>query len=168
MAEIITFRPTPEAQEILSQVKEEGTNVSRYINNLILTNGRGAADTQNTVHFTFIPEENEELYHSPKYTVPEMLMLYSRPLGQLSARAYSSFLEALKQNGLGYHYFQITADLTVGFVAVNREEASIQFARYYILDKETKEYIRTSLPLPLVRYAPGEKTIIIITKENTL
>ena len=63
MAEIITFRPTPEVQEILNKVKEEGSSVGKYINNSIVLASSGSAGSY-TTRFLFYPEDSEVIHFS--------------------------------------------------------------------------------------------------------
>ena len=55
MAEVITFRPTADAQEILARVKSEGGNISKFLNNLILSKGNGKNVSW---LFSYFPENN--------------------------------------------------------------------------------------------------------------
>lgn len=169
MAEIITFRPTPEVQEILSRAKEEGANVSKYINNLILSSTEGK--TSHTTLFSFYPEESRELYYNPEETkipLAQAVSTYSVPIGTLSARRYRDFKIALYNCGMDLFHFKIDDDNGFNVIAVSREEATVEFGRYFIKDKETREYVRTMLPLPQIRYDINYNTVIVIRKEPEL
>ena len=159
MAEVITFRPAPETQDILARVKAEGGNISKFLNNLILSKGNGRSVSW---LFSFFPEDNNAAL---RQMGRENILTYTAPIGILSARRYKEFVGVLKQEGMDYFYFRIDDDHTIGIVAANREEASIQFAQYYTYDRQTKEYDRTSIPLPQVRYHIASRTVVIITSE---
>lgn len=170
MAEIITFRPTPEVQEILNKVKEEGSSVGKYINNSIVLASSGSAGSY-TTRFLFYPEDSEVIHFSQVNTgmpLSQSVAAYSVPVGQLSAKAYSDFKITLMNCGMEYFYFRLNADHVVGIISTSREEASIEFSKYFIQDPESKEYARTMLPLPQVRYDRRAKTVIVITKEPEL
>lgn len=159
MAEVITFRPTADAQEILARVKSEGGNISKFLNNLILSKGNGRNVSW---LFSYFPEDNNAKLQQMGR---DNILMYTAPIGTLSARRYKEFVGVLKQEGMDYFYFRIDDDHTIGIVAANREEASIQFAQYYTYDRQTKEYDRTSIPLPQVRYHIASRTVVIITSE---
>ena len=170
MAEIVTFRPTPEVQEILNRAKEEGTSVGKYINNSIVSASSGSLGSY-TTRFCFYPEEAETIHFAQVNTgmpLAQSVAAYSVPVGQLSAKAYSDFKITLRNCGLEYFYFRLNADHVVGIVSTSREEASVEFAKYFILDPETKEYARTMLPLPQVRYDRRAHAAIVVTKEPEL
>ena len=169
MAEIITFRPTPEVQEILTRVKEEGTNVSKYINQIILQASQGKES--HTTLFSFYPEESERMHYDPEDTkmpLTQAISQYSVPIGALSARRYSDFKIAAHNCGMSLYHFKLDADNGFNILAVNPEEASAEFGRYFIRDPKTKEYMRTMLPLPQIRYDATYKTIIVVRKEPEL
>ena len=159
MAEVITFRPTADAQEILARVKSEGGNISKFLNNLILSKGNGRNVSW---LFSYFPEDNNAKLQQMGR---DNILMYTAPIGTLSARRYKEFVGVLKREGMDYFYFRIDDDHTIGIVAANREEASIQFAQYYTYDRQTKEYDRTSIPLPQVRYHIASRTVVIITSE---
>lgn len=167
MAEVITFRPTPETQDILAGVKAEGGNISKFINKQILS-GQGGAERGFSQLFSFFPEENGDYFNpdSTGVSTRESVAMYTVPIGALSARRYKEFIGVLKSEGMDYFYFRIDDDHTVGIVAVNRNEASIELAKYYNYDRKTKEYDRTSIPLPQVRYHLASHTVVIITCES--
>ena len=159
MAEVITFRPTADAQEILARVKSEGGNISKFLNNLILSKGSGKNVSW---LFSYFPEDNNtELQQMGR----DNILMHTAPIGTLSARRYKEFVGVLHREEMDYFYFRIDDDHTIGIVAANREEASIQFAQYYTYDRQTKEYDRTSIPLPQVRYHIASRTVVIITSE---
>lgn len=161
MAEVITFRPTPETQDILARVKAEGGNISKFINNMVLSSQKGN-NGRFSFLFSFFPERNHGFFEEMNR---EAIITCTVPIGILSARRYKEFISVLKSEGVDYFYFRIDKDHTIGIVAANREEASIQFAQYYTYDRETKEYDRTSTPLPQVRYHVASRTAVIITAE---
>ena len=159
MAEVITFRPTADAQEILARVKSEGGNISKFLNNLILSKGNGRNVSW---LFSYFPEDNNTKL---QLMGRDSILMHTAPIGILSARRYKEFVGVLHREGMDYFYFRIDDDHTIGIVAANREEASIQFAQYYTYDRQTKEYDRTSIPLPQVRYHIASRTVVIITSE---
>lgn len=169
MAEIITFRPTPEVQEILSKVKEEGSSVGKYINNSIVAASSGSAGEYSTrISFYHAQSEDENPFSYGADTDLQAIASSSVPVGQLPAKRYSEFKEALKGCGMEYFYFRLNPDHVVGIISTSREEASIEFSKYFIQDPETKEYVRTMLPLPQIRYDSRLNAAIVITKEPEL
>lgn len=171
MAEIITFRPTPEASEVLDRIKAEGGNVSKYLNELLAPTtiaGRSAY----TYLYSYYPEpvKGSKWYtQEPQLmTSASAVMLYTVPIGTLNARRYKEFQNVLSAEGMQYHYFRIDENHTLGIVAPNREEASIEFAKYYTYDPKTKTYDRTSRPLPQVRYDPSSHTVVVIIAEKNV
>lgn len=158
-----SFRATPEAQEVLDRIKDEGTNISAYINNLIVTGGTG--NRQTIFRMLYIPEENKALYRGI-IGPGRSAIADSVPVGQLSARRCREYLDVLAENGMQHHYFRIDDDHHLGIISHCREAASEEFARYYIQDAKTKEYVRTSLPLPSTRYDAVTGTVIMIVPES--
>ena len=65
---------------------------------------------------------------------------------------------------MDYYRFKIDEDNYISIIAVNREEASVEFSRYY-MKAENKEYVRTSVPLPVYRFDVKNKVVIIIASE---
>lgn len=171
MAEIITFRPTPEASEVLDRIKAEGGNVSKYLNE-VLAPSTAAGSPAYTYLYSFYPEPEKEsrwnLVENPHMTSPISVMAFTRPIGSLNARRYKEFSDVLQEEGMEYHYFRIDENHTLGIVAPNREEASIEFAKYYTYDPKTKTYDRTSRPLPQVRYDPSSHTVVVIIAEKNV
>ena len=151
MDKIINFRPSSDAKNIIQRLKDEGTNISAFLNNLIVSNN-GKQGNQFTEILCY-PEAN---------AMSEMDARLATPVSNLNVRRYKEFLDVLASEGMRYHYFNIDADHSIGLIAVNREEASIQFAQYYTRDSATKEYARTLLPLPHVRYNTQLKTAYVI------
>lgn len=169
MAEIITFRPTPEVEEILSRVKEEGGNVSKYVNQTIMQSSEGKSSY--TTLFSFYPEESRDMYYNPEETglaLSQAVSTHSVPIGTLSARRYSDFKIALRNCGMDLYHFKLNADNGFNIIAVSREEATVELGRYFIRDPKTKEYTRTMLPLPQIRYDIAYKTVIVVRKEPEL
>lgn len=169
MAEIITFRPTPEVQEILSRAKEEGANISKYINNLITSSfsGDGSAHcTQFLFYAEGLKDEMPESYI--KIPVEQAVAAYSVPVGCLCMRRYKEFREVIQSNGMQQHFFKIDADNSFCIISTSREEASAEFGKYFIRDPKTKEYSRTMLPLPQIRYDIKNRIVIIVRKEPKL
>lgn len=160
---IINFRITPEAKEKLQAIKnlKKTTNVSSIINGLLIDYKENTS-SHNHVSIRTIPEVNLEIYTSDKIDIEQSVRLYSRSFSELSIKRHAEIKSILEKNGMGYFYFPINEELYVAIIACNKEEASIQFQKYYIYDKEEKRYIRTLLPLPQYRYDPTDKNIIII------
>lgn len=170
MAEITTFRPTPEVQEILSRVKEEGTNVSKYINNVILSAVSGAKAQYSTL-FCFYPEIEGKAPYPENYrelALQQYVAIYSLPVSALSARRYKEFRDVLRDCGMDQYYFRIDDDNTFSIISCSQEEASVEFGKYFIRDPKTKEYVRTILPLPQIRYDARNRTVIVVRKEPEL
>lgn len=157
MAEVITFRPSPEASEVLARIKDEGGNISKHLNKL-LTSEAGA---ELTTRITLYPEENISQYKDLKQAWRE-----STPIGMLSLSLYNKFVDTLKAQNMTFFYYNIDIDHTVGFIAANQVLANIQFRRYYTRDADTLVYTRTSAPLPSIRYDNKTRTIVVITREN--
>ena len=65
---------------------------------------------------------------------------------------------------MDYYRFKIDEDNYISIIAVSREEASVEFSRYY-MKSENKEYVRTSVPLPVYRFDVKNKVVIIIASE---
>lgn len=162
MKEIITFRPTPEVQEILSRAKEEGSNVSKYINTLILTAASGDK-AQYCTAFSFYPEWTEEEPMPEAYI--RLLNVCSTSVGSLPTRRYKEFMDVLRENGMDRYYFRLDADNVFCIISSSHEEAAVEFAKYFIRDPKTKEYSRTTLPLPQIRYDVQNRKVIVVRKE---
>lgn len=158
MAEIITFRPTPEVALILAEAKAEGGNISKYINDQLSYST--ARDKEGFFYrYSFYPE-------SAVLPANESILKLAAPIGTLNLRRYKEFRDVLLAEGLEYHYFRIDDDHTVGIVAPCPEEACIEFAKYYSYDFKTKTYGRTAIPLPQVRYETATRTVVVITAER--
>lgn len=155
MAGIITFRPTPEASEVLDRVKEEGANVSKYINELITQ----TSSETGRKHMQII-----SCYPDHAYTKTSV-MQETVPISRLSARRYKEFFDVLHEQGLSYFYFKVSDQLTFGIISTCHEEASIEFARYYAYDKKDDTFSRTSVPLPQIRYDVANRIAVVITTE---
>ena len=154
MAGVITFRPTPEAQELLDRVRDEGTNVSKYINSM-LTQGKAEGGEYTQIVSCY-----------PEHQYPGMSVVQNTvPISRLSAHKYREFLDTLYSQQLKYYYFKVSEQHTFGIIATCHEEASIEFARYYVLDKNDGSYSRTSVPLPQVRYDAANRVAVVITTE---
>lgn len=167
MAEITTFRPTPEVQEILARVKEEGTNVSKYINNLIVSAVSGGNDHYSTL-FCFYPENISYPEDYIKLPLRQAVAIYTLPVSSLSVRRYREFKDVLRECGMDQYYFRIDADNVFGIISCSQEEASVEFGRYFMRDPDTKEYVRTMLPLPQIRYDVKNRTVVVVRKEPEL
>lgn len=167
MAEIITFRPTAEALEVLERIKAEGGNISKHINSL-LSPSTPAERSAYTYLYSYYPEPDKDSKWnaSSLMSAADAAITYTVPIGSLNARRYKEFRDVLRAQGMEYHYFRIDDDHTLGIVAPCREEASIEFAKYYTYDPKTKTYDRTSRPLPQVRYDPTTRTAVVIIAEK--
>lgn len=168
MAEIVTFRPVPEVQDILSKIKEEGSSVGKYINNSIVSASSGSAGPCTIRISAYYMEGDMQTMVTSDALEAQRMVALSVPVGQLSARRYSEFKEALKGCGMEHFYFRLNADHVIGIISTSLEEASVEFSKYFIRDPETKEYVRTMLPLPQIRYEISQKAAIIVTKEPNL
>lgn len=162
MAEIVNFRPTAEAALIIARQKEEGTNVSRWINNLIT--GKGNEEKSGSMSIYTLPENGIDLYDSRKMDTLQMVTLHSVPFSRLSIKRHKEARGVIESCGMEYHYFRVDADNYISIIAVNREEASMEFARYYA--KVEGEYVRTSVPLPSYRFDVENKVVIIIASDD--
>ena len=157
---IVNFRLSPESEQKLEALKKDKhiVNVSAFMNELILSYQESKTMVQSV---RSIPEEGIEIYKG-KIELTDSVKLYTRPISELNVRRHAEIQAVLEKNGMGYFYFKINNDLSMAIIACNREEASILFQRYYIYDKQQKEYVRTSVPLPQYRYDVVDKNIIII------
>lgn len=170
MAEIITFRPTPEASEVLNRIKAEGGNISKYLNELLSPSTPKDMKAYSYL-YSYYPEpmKGSKWFSEERWmTASDAAILYTVPIGTLNARRYKEFRDVLEHEGMQYHYFRIDDNHTFGIVAPNREEASIEFAKYYSYDNKAKTYDRTSLPLPQVRYDVSTHTVVVITTERNI
>lgn len=154
MAGVITFRPTPEAQEVLDRIKEEGANVSKYINALL--QGKTEGGNEYTQIVSCYPE-----HQYPGTSVVQNTV----PISRLSARKYREFIDVLHSQQMKYYYFKVSEQHTFGIIATCHEEASIEFARYYAYDKRDDTYNRTAVPLPQIRYDAANRVAVVITTE---
>lgn len=166
MAEIITFRPTPEVTEILERIKAEGGNISRYINEQ-LSAPASKQDNAYIYRYCLYPEPQKMIWHNG-LTINDAVALYTVRIGALNLRKYKEFRDVLKSEGMDYYYFNVDAGQTVGIVATCNEEAAIEFSKYYHYDTKTKTYGRTSIPLPQVRYDKDNRIAVVITAEKQL
>ena len=66
---------------------------------------------------------------------------------------------------MSYFYFKVSEQHTFGIIATCHEEASIEFARYYVYDKRDDTYNRTAMPLPQIRYDAANRVAVVITTE---
>lgn len=162
MAEIINFRPTPDVAQMIESQKAKGVNISRWINNLLIGADK-QADSLNLQIYT-IPEDGINLYDSTKLAIDQMISLHSLPFSRLSISRYREANDIIKQASMDYYRFKIDEDNYISIIAVNREEASVEFSRYY-MKSENKEYVRTSVPLPVYRFDVKNKVVIIIASE---
>lgn len=167
MAEIITFRPTPEVSEVLERIKAEGGNISRYINEQL---SAPASKQENKYYYQycFYPEPQPHHIWSNAKSLPVAVALQTVRIGALNLRKYKEFRDVLKSEGMDYFYFNVDAGQTVGIVATCNEEAAIEFSKYYHYDTKTKTYGRTSIPLPQVRYDRQNRIVVVITAEKQL
>lgn len=162
MADIINLRPTPETAPIIEHHKSEGTNISRWINDLIIGAGNHTNGTSRMIYT--IPEDGINLYDSTKLTIDQMISLNSVPFSRLSVARYKEANDIIRNAGMDYHHFKIDDDNNIAIIAVNREEAYLEFSRYYI-KSGNEEYVRTSVPLPVYRFDVKNKVVIMIVCE---
>lgn len=165
MAEIITFRPTPEVSEVLEKVKAEGGNISRFINEQ-LSAPASKQENEYYYQYNFYPEPEQYDIWRKSNELSVAVSLNTVRIGALNLRTYKEFREVLKSEGMEYYYFNVDAGQTVGIVATCNEEAAIEFSKYYHYDTKTKTYGRTSIPLPQVRYDKQNRIAVVITAEK--
>jgi hypothetical protein len=55
----------------------------------------------------------------------------------------------------------VDADHSFSVISVNKEEASMEFNRYYARASEKDPYVRTFLPLPHILYDIPNRQVII-------
>lgn len=157
--EIISFRISEDAFNKIERLKKEKkiSSTAEYLNGLIM-NDTSPASNDNKILIRVIPEESINDYSVDMRSIKR----YSMPFCNLNIRRHAEARKIIEQNGLAYFYFPITNDMSMAIIAANREEASIQFQRYYIIDNKTGQYERTSVPLPQYRYDISKKNVIIL------
>jgi hypothetical protein len=156
MEKAITFRPTEETAAILQRKKDEGCNISAWINQtLVLTESKRATDNYLT-KLRIIPCDNWYLYDSTG-----LATLGTIPVGHLGIKQYKEYLNILQSEGLELFRFRIDENLTMSIVSINREEASLEFDKYFTRPSEKEPYVRTSLPLPTIYYDRTHKSVLI-------
>lgn len=168
---IRSFRITPESERILERLKQEKkiSNTSEFINQLICAyikpqpTPRDVSDV--LVSMRTIPEKAVSAYLSGG-SIEENIRLNSIPFCHMNIKRHSEAKKIIEQNGMGYFYFPVNDDMSMAIIACNREEASIQFQQYYLYNNESRQYVRTSAPLPQYRFDPNNKNIIIIEANN--
>lgn len=151
---IITFRPSQSAARIIAERREEGSNISAWLNSLVERDG-GGPDTKWQRYFHTIP------LPAPGQTPITQKPSSAVPVGQLNVRYYHEYLRTLHEEGLQLHRFVVDADHSLSVIGVNREEASVEFDKYYTRRSEAEPYVRTSKPLPLIYYDINRHVVYI-------
>jgi hypothetical protein len=172
---IISFRPTPEVRAKLEEVKEAGMIVSKWINEQIMR-GVGSQqveqDQQFTMRLRFVPSQMWEAYASPEDVTAgrsdrvdvKRVMRESESVSRLNLRKYERFKKCLEAEGLQFFATKVPEFGVVQMVAVNSDEANVEFQKFFTRDKEGA-YVRTSMPLPLMRYDDSHNVAIICYTE---
>lgn len=145
---IITFRPTAETTQSLNQLKEQGSNISAYINQAIMNYEQ--QHYTRTIHT--IPATND---------CPDLKQ--ATPLSMLGIKHYKEAIDIIRANGFDFQVFTINygEHPAIALLSSCRLTATIDFNRYYsIIDGKTT---RTSLPLPTILYHRPTRTVIHIT-----
>ena len=144
---VISFRPTAETIQSLNDIKEQGGNVSAYINQAVMN-----YDNNRYIPVAhYIPQCRKP---NPKDAVP---------LGQLGIRQYKEAIDIIRANGYDLHVFTINngEHPAISLLSSCRLTASNEFNLYYsAIDGKTT---RTSLPLPTILYHRATRTVIHIT-----
>jgi hypothetical protein len=156
MEKAITFRPTEETAAILQRKKDEGCNISAWINQaLMLTESKRVTNNYST-WLRIIPCSNWYL-NNPT----DIAALGAIPVGRLNIKQYKEYLNILQNEGLELFRFRIDENLTMSIASINREEASLEFDKYFTRPSEKEPYVRTSLPLPAIYYDRTHKSVLI-------
>jgi hypothetical protein len=158
MERVITFRPTEEVAAIIQHKRDEGCNVSAWINQSLMLLERKQTEALCRRSVRIIPVERASFYKSIPCWNPRDC---ATPVGQLSIKPYKEYLDLLQSEGLQLHRFRIDADHTMSVISVNREEASMEFTRYFSRSSADEPYVRTSLPLPVIYYDRANHAVLI-------
>jgi hypothetical protein len=156
MERVITFRPTEEVASILKRKKDEGCNISAWLNQTIALMEHERAERDYSHYWRIIPSTHELFYHEGI-----VMMASLAPVGQLNIKQYKEYLSVLKSEGLELFKFHIDENLTMSIVSANREEASVELSKYFTRASEKEPYVRTPLPLPMIYYDRTHKTVLI-------
>lgn len=161
--EIISFRISEDAFNKIEQLKKEKriSSTAEYLNGLIMQDTGPASSIKNKKEVRVIPEQGINCYIGFDFDIVTKIKISSTLFCNMSIKRHAEARKIIEQNGLGYFYFPVAKDMSMAIIAANKEEASIQFQRYYTMDKETDEYERTSVSLPQYRYDPINKNVII-------
>lgn len=159
--EIISFRISEDAFNKIEQLKKEKkiSSTAEYLNGLIMQDTGPTSNLKKEVRV--IPEQGINCYIGFDFDIVTKIKISSTLFCNMSIKRHAEARKIIEQNGLGYFYFPVAKDMSMAIIAANKEEASIQFQRYYTMDKETGEYERTSVSLPQYRYDPINKNVII-------
>lgn len=151
---VITFRPKASVAEIITRKRDEGCNISAYLNQLV----ENAEETPSRydVRFRLIPMPD-----GGDGNLSTRQREAFRPVGSLNVRLYNDYLKVLHEQGLQLYRFPIDTDHSVSIVSVNREEASMSLERYYTRRSPGEPYVRTSCPLPSIYFNAVERTVLI-------
>ena len=161
--EIISFRISEDAFNKIKQLKKEKkiSSTAEYLNGLIIQDAGSISSIKNKKEIRVIPEEGINCYIDFNYGVEEKIKISSMLFCNMSIERHAEARKIIEENGLEYFYFPVAKDMSMAIIAANKEEASIQFQRYYTMDKDTGQYERTSVSLPQYRYDPINKNVII-------
>jgi hypothetical protein len=155
---IITFRPSEDAGSIIESRREEGCNISSWLNSLILESDKPSLSDFCQVTTVVGCGESSGL-------VGNIPLLMVTPIGNLSAKKYKESIKLLHDAGMDLFRFTIDAERSISIPSVTREQATIEFFRYF-RQGENGEYIRTDIPLFQMLYAPAVKRLYITTYER--
>lgn len=150
---IVTFRITPQAAEKIDRLKAEKkiASTSEYINQLICCEVQTPCDMESRIRFIPCPEKPDK-----------SLLATGIPLCELSLVKYSEAMKVIENSGMGYFTFTVDNDIRMTIIACNKDEASMQFIKYWVYSEEQKRYLRTGKPLPRYLYNTKAKTVIIV------
>jgi hypothetical protein len=175
---VISFRPSPEVREWTEKVKAEGQNVSKQINEKILLGMKAKEEEERPYRmcFRFIPEgyqtsgDNGEyeqgwwLSGAYKEDYAVEIMKNTVPISHLSLRTYDRFKKCLERSGFQFFSTKVQDFGVVQMVAINSDMANVEFQKYFTRTADGK-YIRTALPLPVLRYDVRTDTAAIYYAE---
>jgi hypothetical protein len=151
---IITFRTSTAAADIIERRRSEGSNISAWINGLIEhAGGDSKSSYRKTQRIVPMPDKIQEPVDTSRASI--------WPVGRLNLRLYNEFLNTLHREGLQLYRFPVDADHSFSVISVNKEEASMEFNRYYARASEKDPYVRTFLPLPHILYDIPNRQVII-------
>lgn len=162
--EIVSFRITPEASARLEKLKEQLKQTStEVLNAIIMSNGVDNSNNEKPRLRTIPEDALKDYFREPD--ILDYIKTHSLPFCGISIKRHAEARKIIQNEGMDYFYFSVDDDMSMAIIAANKEEASMQFQKYYSYDKEAGRYVRTSHLLPQYRYDPSNTTVIILEYE---